>query len=225
MARLQNNDDTRQLFENVIQNTLTDVAKFAAKNGHNDSVAELDGISREIAGEIARLEAAQKKINEAQFEDRQAVANKLLEPMFANAEAEKGYKTCQSYKEFSSMIKANGVGAGRGDDDDDEDDEDVVVASQSLQMVDPLTRSALQEEAGHYPLALPCGHVYNYSTVFNKKQDGTWSLTDCVVGACSRKLGDRKALKEDAKTKHAIQRQKHHVGESSTQQSIDIDDL
>lgn len=66
-------------------------------------------------------------------------------------------------------------------DNGDGDEDEIMVVSQDVNMKDPFTTLDLKEENGKWPLALPCRHVYNYSTVMDKNpRTGKWNLDKCA---------------------------------------------
>jgi len=102
----------------------------------------------------------------------------------------------------------------------DEEEEIQVVKSELLCLKDPFTQSDLAHEEGGWPVRLPCGHVYNRSTMTAKKRMGTRSFTNaivrCVVFGCRQILPrDRANLPEDEAVQKALKEKMSSVDNSS----------
>lgn len=113
------------------------------------------------------------------------------------------------------------------------DADDLVITSDKLPVAskDPLTCMDLAVEDGHFPLALPCGHVYNYSTLHTKRSNGRWVLEGCVVGACGAKeVVERTRLREDERVRRSLVARAGGAGaekcneEAAEEEVIDLDD-
>lgn len=45
---------------------------------------------------------------------------------------------------------------------------------------DPFSMAVLQKDAsGKYPIKMPCGHIYNWTTIMGKASNGKWQLATC----------------------------------------------
>lgn len=59
------------------------------------------------------------------------------------------------------------------------------MTAEDLPESDPFTTERLALKDGKWPLALPCKHVYNYSTVFAlKSKSKLFALDTCVGKSC-----------------------------------------
>ena len=131
-------------------------------------------------------------------------------------------KKCEEYADFA------------GEFCEVKDDDDIVCASSSLPEKDELTLAALDLVRGsdgneRWPVALSCKHVYNWSTLTEKKPDGSWALSACVVAGCRSGtvptlLKDRQKLKEDPRVKHALQKKARKRGGRASVDSFDVDE-
>jgi len=93
----------------------------------------------------------------------------------------------------------------------DDDDDDVMLDPSDSQMIsdkDPFSTLPLKmvvvDGVERWPLALPCGHVYNYETIM---ATGRHTLKKCAVAACDGHVPkDKSILKEDNAVKHQLKR-------------------
>ena len=67
-----------------------------------------------------------------------------------------------------------------------DDGDEVVCANDGVARTDSLTAAPLVFEDGRWPVALGCGHVYNWSTVKAKRSNGEWQLKSCAGKEASK---------------------------------------
>ena len=102
------------------------------------------------------------------------------------------------------------------------------MTAEDLPEADPFTTERLALKDGKWPLALPCKHVYNYSTVFAlKSKSKTFALDKCVGKSCLV-LQTSSSLIPFHSSLCLLQQNTHWwhggEGEASTRHSSDADD-
>jgi len=232
-----------EYMNNITQSTLQTLGDAA----NPDQLKQLDCIFRNLSGEMAKYEEAIRvssallrnaRGSQAQI---QAAIEKLVSELedkdFASDKAKEAFKTNEEYKTFVEKHRSKESSIGAGMDIDD----DLAVVndgpSNGAQLKDPYSQLPLakEQESGKYPIAMPCGHIYNWSMIMERKTQKnktTWMLEKCCVGGCPAAKADwsrvdRTKLKECTKTKSAIQRRDRGLSQAQESEvdSTLIEDL
>mmetsp|Transcript_38113 Transcript_38113/g.74480 ORF Transcript_38113/g.74480 Transcript_38113/m.74480 type:complete len:247 (+) Transcript_38113:107-847(+) len=224
--------------EEIASDTMQTLAGAANK----EQLKELDGIFKGLACEMARYQEAVRLSKElkrdAQRGDelsRNEAIEKLVQQLeqkhFAQDKAKDAHKTFDAYISFVEKNRERESSIGEGIEIDDEL---AVMGGQAGGSVDtqtdPYTQTLLQKdrESGKFPVKMPCGHLYNWSSVTSKRQN-KWCLEKCAVAGCPSQAwpSDRSGLKECRNTKSAIERRDKGLSQANRDEpeSLDVEDL
>ncbi|EKX51005.1 hypothetical protein GUITHDRAFT_151128 [Guillardia theta CCMP2712] len=215
--KIQTIKESITLCTELIENSFSDViaAMHEAKCSEEET-REVMTYAQMISEDKKRLQLLENQIVQAsQMQEDSPLKTKFLEQLknstFGVEESKMAYKSCGSYASLESKFQSLYGEAG--------EDEDLCMTAEDLPESDPLTTERLAFKDGKWPLALPCKHVYNYSTVFAlKSKSKTFALDKCVVSACSNKtpiggMEAREKLQPDTRVMQMI-RKRQKYGDS-----------